>query len=63
MVYDVDDPREPKFVTYVNPDPTVDRAPEGVLFISDDDSPTHTPLVVVANEVSGTTAIYEISES
>ncbi len=61
MVYDVDDPYRPEFVTYVNPEPTVDQAPEGVLFISDRDSPTHTPLVVLANEVSGTTAIYEIT--
>ncbi len=62
MVYDVDDPYAPEFVAYLNPDPTVDKAPEGILFIEDDDSPTRSPLVVVANEVSGTTAIYEITE-
>ena len=61
MVYDVDDPFDPEFVAYLNPDPTVDRAPEGILFISADDSPTHSALVVVANEVSGTTAIYEVT--
>lgn len=61
MVYDVDDPREPKFVAYLNPDPAIDKAPEGVLFIDGHDSPTGSPLVVLANEVSGTTAIYEVT--
>ena len=61
MLYDVDDPFDPEFVAYLNPDPTIDRAPEGILFISADDSPTHSALVVVANEVSGTTAIYEVT--
>jgi hypothetical protein len=60
MVYDVSDPGEPEFVQYVNPEPAVDRAPEGVLFVDRHDSPTDDPLLVVANEVSGTTAIYGI---
>ena len=62
MVDDIDDPHEVEFVAYVNPDPTIDKAPEGIVFIDDDDSPTRSPLVVVANEVSGTTAIYEIDK-
>jgi hypothetical protein len=61
IAYDVSDPHAPKFVQYVNPDPTIDKAPEGVLFIDSSDSPTGQPLLVLANEVSGTTAIYEIA--
>jgi hypothetical protein len=61
MVYDVSDPFAPEFVQYVNPAPAVDRAPEGVHFIAGSDSPTGVPLLVVANEVSGTTTIYAIS--
>lgn len=68
IIYDVSNPYNPKFVQYVN-----DRnfetdirsqnnlGPEGMIFIEKAKSPTNTPLLVVTNEVSGTTIIYEIS--
>jgi hypothetical protein len=60
VVYDVTDPGEPTFVDYVNPAPTVDKAPEGMLFVPAAQSPTGGPLLVVTNEVSATTTIYAI---
>lgn len=71
MVYDVTLPTAPEFVQYANrrdfTQPTTtfaagDLGPEGLLFISDENSPNGKPLLVVSNEVSGTTTIYEISK-
>lgn len=74
MVYDISNPQNPEFKNYVNNrDFTVaaqidgasnplagDLGPEGVLFIHKKDSPNGKPLLVIANEISGTTTIYEI---
>jgi len=69
MVFDVSDPVSPVFVDYVN-----NRGPsaapglgnggdyglESVIFVDASDSPVRAPLVITANEVSGTTTIYRI---
>jgi DNA-binding beta-propeller fold protein YncE len=62
MVYDVTSPTGPSFVTYVSSREGAggDLGPEGLAFVSADDSPTGEPLLIVGNEVSGTTAIYRI---
>ncbi|NEP41717.1 MAG: alkaline phosphatase [Okeania sp. SIO2G4] len=70
MTYDVSNPFEPKFISYTNnrnfsgdpEDGTAgDLGPEGLTFISAEDSPNGKALLVLANEVSGTTTIYEIN--
>ncbi|MBB5783072.1 choice-of-anchor I domain-containing protein [Nonomuraea jabiensis] len=69
VAYDVTEPRRPALVDYLSTrdfagsveDGTAgDVGPEGVFFVSAGDSPTRRPLLIVGNEVSGTTAIYEI---
>ncbi|GAA4908473.1 hypothetical protein HD597_002752 [Nonomuraea thailandensis] len=69
VAYDLSDPRRPRLAGYVNTRDFAgdveagtagDVGPEGVLFIDAHDSPTRSPLLVVGNEVSGTTAVYEI---
>jgi hypothetical protein len=37
-----------------------DLAPEGLTFVAAQDSPTGEPLLVVAYEVSGTTAVFTV---
>ncbi|WP_250505753.1 choice-of-anchor I family protein [Bowdeniella massiliensis] len=64
-VYDVSNVHEPAFVTYVNnrdfaADPAAagDLGPEGLTFVSAEDSPTGEPWLIVGNEVSGTTTVF-----
>lgn len=73
MVYDVSSPRRPRFATYANNrDFTIapslanlatvgDLGPEGIIFIDRDDSPNGKPLVVIGNEISGTTTIFQLN--
>ncbi len=62
MVYDITNPAAASFVSYVNSrsGATGDRGPEGLTFVKAADSPNGKPLLIVGNETSGTTAIYEI---
>jgi hypothetical protein len=70
MVYNISDPLRPHFVTYVNnrdfggdaaAGTAGDLAPEGIHFVAAADSPTGQPLLIVANELSGTTTVWEIT--
>lgn len=72
LVYEISDPRSLIFVQYINnrnfmaatnTPAAGDLGPEGLHFISRADSPTNTPLLVVANEVSGTTTVYEVART
>lgn len=71
MIFDVTDPDEPRYVSYTNnrnflvdaEDANAgDLGPEGLLFIKSSESPIHEPLLVVGNEVSGSTTIYQVVE-
>jgi 2',3'-cyclic-nucleotide 2'-phosphodiesterase (5'-nucleotidase family) len=71
MVYNITDPHQARFVGYSNnrdftvafdgnsPPATIaaagDLGPEGLVFIPESQSPTGAPLLVAANEISGTT--------
>lgn len=59
VVYDVSNPNQPIFVQYINT--PEDIAVEGLTFISAADSPTGKPLLVTANEVSKTVAVFEVN--
>lgn len=63
MVYDVTDPTAAKFVNYLNTRDVItgDRGPEGLTIIKASDSPNGKPLLVVGNETSGTTAVFQIN--
>jgi hypothetical protein len=75
IVYDVTDPAAPVFQTYVNnrdfsiADPSEsaealsasgDLGPEGLAFVPAADSPTGEPMLLVGNEVSGTTTAFAV---
>lgn len=69
MVYNISDPSDPDFVQYLNnrnfgtniESPAAgDLGPESIVFVSAADSPIANPIIIVANEVSGTVTMYEI---
>ncbi|MFG6444952.1 choice-of-anchor I family protein [Microbacterium sp. P07] len=69
MVYDITDPKNSTYVTYVNNRDVTkdvetpaagDLGPEGIAFVSATRSQTGTPYLVVGNEVSGTTTTYDV---
>ena len=59
MVYEVTNPTKPVFIEYVMT--PGDVSPEGIMFISGDNSPNGKSLLVVSNELSFTTAIFEFA--
>lgn len=74
VVFDISDPSAPQMKDYFNSRETWDvdpddmnlagygdLGPEGLVFIHADDSPSGEPLLVVGNEVSGTTAVYSVT--
>ena len=65
MVYDVTFPLAPRFASYFNnrnfAAAAGDLGPEGLTFIPANESPIGRPLLVVANEISGTTSVYEFA--
>jgi hypothetical protein len=63
MVWDVTDPAAPTFATYLNTreGASGDLGPEGLTFVPAARSPNKRPLLIVGNEVSGTTAIYAVA--
>jgi hypothetical protein len=70
MVYDVSNPRLPKFVNYTNTrvftpkdNLNTETGPEGLEFIPASKSPTGTPILLIANEVSGNVSIMQVNLS
>jgi len=75
LLYDATNPEAPVFVDYINtsnPSGNLlagkysstagDVSPEGIVFVSPEDSPTGKALVLASYELSGTVGIYEIPE-
>ena len=75
MIFDITDPTEVSFESYTNNrnfaidfddeaaleiEAAGDLGPEGIEFVSAKSSPNGKPLLIVANEVSGTTTVFEI---
>lgn len=77
LVFDITDPKTPQRVDYLNTrenwgtvfsataapalDSVGDLGPEGLAFIAAKDSPNGKPLLLVGNEVSGSTAVFQLN--
>ena len=63
MVYDITNPAAASFVTYLNTRSglTGDRGPEGLALIPAAKSPNGKPLLIVGNEISGSTTVMQIN--
>ena len=59
MVYDVTNPAAPVFEQYLQT--PGDFGPEGLRFITADESPTGNPVLAISSEVSNTLSFYEIN--
>jgi len=71
VVYNITDPQAPEFVQYINTrdfegnaeeGTAGDLGPEGLIVIPADESPNGADLLVVSYEVSGTLAVFEITD-
>ncbi|MCI4662738.1 MAG: choice-of-anchor I family protein [Neomegalonema sp.] len=60
VVIDISNPVEPEFVQYLNSSSDGHVSPEGLAFVSAEDSPNGDPMLVASYEVSGTTVAYTI---
>lgn len=66
MIYDITDPALPIFEQYLNnrvlgDDEGGDLGPEGIIYISANDSPSDTAMILMANEVSSTISVYYLT--
>jgi hypothetical protein len=71
VVCDITEPAAPRWITYFNnrdfsqapnSGQAGDLGPEGLVFIRAEDSPNGKPLLIVANEISGTTTVFQINK-
>lgn len=74
MVFEITDPAAPLFVSYVNNrdfnvadvetdlDLVGDLGVEDIVYIEAADSPTGSPMVITANEVSGTVSLFSVND-
>jgi hypothetical protein len=65
MIFNINNPTNPVFVGYANNRSTTlsgpDLGAEGIIYISQQDSPNGKPLVILANEISATLSIYQVN--
>lgn len=65
MAFNINNPAAPQFSQYVNnrglTGLTGDRGPEGIIYITQPNSPTGKAYIILGNEISSTISVYEIA--